>query len=160
MNVVTVNEAKRDLDSLIAKVVSNAEPIIITMDTGQQIVLLPLDEFNAWQETAYLLSNPAHAAHLRQSIAEQQLGKIVSPVTGQVERDLTMARTTIDILGMMEKKMKGNLTAEEARFIAHSLHELRLNFVDETKKEAKLKEAPQSKSEEPPKSATSDRDGQ
>ena len=77
MNVVTVNEAKRNLDSLIAKVLSNAEPTIITTDTGQQIVLLPLDDFNAWQETAYLLSNPANAAHLRQSIAEAQLGKIV-----------------------------------------------------------------------------------
>ncbi len=76
MNVVTVNEAKRNLDLLIAKVVSNAELTIITTDTGQQIVLLSLDEFNAWQETAYLLSNPANAAHLRQSIAEAQLGKI------------------------------------------------------------------------------------
>jgi len=77
MNVVTINEAKRNLDLLIAKVVANAEPTIITTDTGQQIVLLSLDEFNAWQETAYLLSNPANAAHLRQSIAEAQLGKIV-----------------------------------------------------------------------------------
>jgi len=77
MNVITVNEAKRNLDSLIAKVLSNAEPTIITTDTGQQIVLLPLDEFNAWQETAYLLSNPANAAHLRRSIAEAQLGKLV-----------------------------------------------------------------------------------
>ena len=77
MNVVTVDEAKRNLDSLIAKVFSNAEPTIITTDTGQQIVLLSLDEFNAWQETAYLLSNPANAAHLRQSIAEAQQGKIV-----------------------------------------------------------------------------------
>lgn len=76
MNVVTVNEAKRNLDLLIAKTVSNAEPTIIITDTGQQIVLLPLDEFNAWQETAYLLSNPANAAHLRQSMAEAQLGKI------------------------------------------------------------------------------------
>ena len=57
MNVVTVNEAKRNLDLLIAKVVASAEPTIITTDTGQEIVLLRLDEFNAWQETAYLLSN-------------------------------------------------------------------------------------------------------
>lgn len=77
MNVVTINEAKRNLDSLIAKVLSNAEPTIIATDTGQQIVLLPMDEFNAWQETAYLLSNPVNAAHLRQSIAEAQLGKLV-----------------------------------------------------------------------------------
>ena len=77
MNVVTVNEAKRTLDLLIAGVFSNAEPTIITADTGQQIVLLALDEFNAWQETVYLLSNPANAANLRQSVAEAQLRKIV-----------------------------------------------------------------------------------
>jgi antitoxin YefM len=77
MTVITVNEAKRNLDAVVAKVVANAEPTIIATEAGQQIVLLPLDEFNAWQETAYLLSNPANAAHLRQSIAEAQLGKIV-----------------------------------------------------------------------------------
>ena len=59
MNVVTVDEAKRNLDSLIAKVFSNAEPTVITSETGQHIVMLSLDEFNGWQETAYLLSNPA-----------------------------------------------------------------------------------------------------
>ena len=76
MNVVTVNEAKRNLDSLIKKVFSDAEPTVITTDTGQQIVLLSLDEFNSWQETAYLLSNPANAAHLRKSIAEAQSGYV------------------------------------------------------------------------------------
>ena len=75
MNMVTVNEAKRNLDSLIKKVFSDAEPTIITTETGQQIVLLSLDEFNSWQETAYLLSNPANAARLRKSIAEAQAGK-------------------------------------------------------------------------------------
>jgi antitoxin YefM len=72
MNVVTVDEAKRNLDSLIAKVFSNAEPTVITSETGQHIVMLSLDEFNGWQETAYLLSNPANAAHLRKSIAEAE----------------------------------------------------------------------------------------
>ena len=74
MNIVTINEAKRNLDSLIQKVFSDAEPAIITTDSGQQIVLLPLDEYNAWKETAYLLSNPANAEHLRKSIAEAQAG--------------------------------------------------------------------------------------
>ncbi len=76
MNMVTVNEAKRNLDSLIKKIFSDAEPTIITTETGQQIVLLSLDEFNSWQETAYLLSNPANAARLRKSIAEAQAGRV------------------------------------------------------------------------------------
>ena len=73
---MTVNEAKRNLDSLIKKVFSDAEPTIITTETDQQIVLLSLDKFNSWQETAYLLSNPANAAGLRKSIAEAQAGKV------------------------------------------------------------------------------------
>ena len=76
MNMVTVNESKRNLASLIKKIFSDAEPTIITTETGQQIVLLSLDEFNSWQETAYLLSNPANAARLRKSIAEAQVGKV------------------------------------------------------------------------------------
>lgn len=81
MTIVTVKEAKRTLDSIIEKVVSDAEPAVITTESGQQMVLLSLEEYNAWQETSYLLSNPANAAHLRQSIAEAQRGRVV-------ERDL------------------------------------------------------------------------
>jgi antitoxin YefM len=76
MNVVTVTEAKRNLDALIKKIFSDAEPAVIATESGQQIVLLPLDEFNAWKETAYLLSNPANATHLRKSIAEAKAGYI------------------------------------------------------------------------------------
>jgi antitoxin YefM len=75
MNVVTINEAKRNLDAVINKVFSDAEPALITTETGKQIVLVSLDEFNAWQETAYLLSNPANADHLRKSITEAQAAK-------------------------------------------------------------------------------------
>lgn len=77
MNAVTLTEAKKNLEQLIEQVISDVEPTIITTDTGQNIVLLSLDEFNAWQETLYLLSNPANAEHLRQSIEEAQSGKIV-----------------------------------------------------------------------------------
>jgi antitoxin YefM len=82
MNVVTVNEARQNLDALIKKIFADAEPTLIATDSGQQIVLLSLDEFNAWRETAYLLSSPANAEHLRTSIAEMKAGYIS-------ERELT-----------------------------------------------------------------------
>jgi antitoxin YefM len=74
---VTVSEAKRNLEQLIEQVLSNVEPAVVCTDTGQRIVLLSLDEFNSWQETLYLLSNPANAEHLRQSIMEAKIGKTV-----------------------------------------------------------------------------------
>jgi antitoxin YefM len=70
MNAVTLNEAKQNLEQLIEQTVANAEPTIICTDKGQRVVFLSLDEFNSWQETLYLLSNPANAEHLRRSIEE------------------------------------------------------------------------------------------
>ena len=75
MNAVTANEAKQNLDGLIEQATSNIEPIIICSDEGEKAVLLSLDEFNSWQETLYLLSNPANAEHLQQSIAEAKMGE-------------------------------------------------------------------------------------
>jgi antitoxin YefM len=77
MNAVTVHEARNNLDRLIEQVSADAEPTIICGDQGQKAVLLSLEEFNSWQETLYLLSNPANANHLRQSIAEAKAGKTV-----------------------------------------------------------------------------------
>ena len=74
MQAITVGQAQRDLSGLIATVVADAEPVIICTDSGQQVVCLPLDEFNSWKETLHLLSNPANADHLRQSIAEARNG--------------------------------------------------------------------------------------
>lgn len=76
MNAVTLNDAKHNLERLITQAIVNAEPTIICTDDGQKVVFMSLDEFNTWQETLYLLSNPANAAHLRQSIAEANAGKV------------------------------------------------------------------------------------
>jgi hypothetical protein len=46
-----------------------------------------------------------------------------------------MARSTIDILEMINRKTKGNLDAEEQKLLDHILYELRLNFVDEQDKD-------------------------
>ena len=75
MNATTVKEAKKHLDRLIEQVNADAEPTIICGDQGQKAVLLSLEEFNSWQETLYLLSNPANAEHLRRSMAEAKTGK-------------------------------------------------------------------------------------
>ena len=75
MNAVTLADAKENLERLIEQVLADAEPAILCTEKGEKVVLVSLDEFNSWKETFYLLSNPANAAHLRQSIAEAQAGK-------------------------------------------------------------------------------------
>jgi len=80
--------------------------------------------------------------HSFQSSAMQQMGKIPSPFSGQIERDLDQARLSIDMLEMLEERTSGNLTGEEGRFLKHVLTELRLNYVAEKDEETKRASAP------------------
>ena len=59
MNAVTLAEAREKLEQLIARAITNAEPTIVSTESGQQAVIISLEEFNAWQETLYLLSTPS-----------------------------------------------------------------------------------------------------
>ena len=62
-----------------------------------------------------------------------QLGKVASPATGKVERNLEAAKATIDVLGAVEEKSKGNLHADEAKLLTGMLLDLRMNYVEEVK---------------------------
>jgi len=61
------------------------------------------------------------------------LGDAQHPETGQVEKNLSLARQTIDLLGMLEEKTRGNLTGEEERLIGQILYDLRMRFVELSK---------------------------
>jgi antitoxin YefM len=74
MNTVQFSSGSFDFPSLVAKVIADAEPMVVETEAGKSVVLMPLDEFTAWQETAYLLSTPANATHLRKSITEAIAG--------------------------------------------------------------------------------------
>jgi len=78
-----------------------------------------------------------HFASLVISLAAtawNQLGKVPSPVTGQMEKNLNNVSMTIDILVMIREKTKGNLTAEEDRLLSNTIADLQLNYADELKK--------------------------
>jgi DNA replication initiation complex subunit (GINS family) len=75
-----------------------------------------------------------------QMAAMQQMGKIASPVNGKVERNLGQARASIDILGMLSEKTENNLTEDEKNLLDRALFELRMNFIDESKKSAAKRE--------------------
>ena len=75
--------------------------------------------------------------------AWQQLGKVVNPITGKIERDLNHAEMSIDMLRMLRDKTKGNLQPEEEKIITNAVCDLELNYADEVEKSAKEQKAPE-----------------
>ena len=73
---------------------------------------------------------------------EMQLGMAHFGEEEKLEPDLPMARHTVDMMGVLLEKTKGNLTMEEQRLLENSLTELRFRFVqvsDEVRKTAPQK---------------------
>jgi hypothetical protein len=60
------------------------------------------------------------------------LGDAPNP-DGQAERNLTMARHDIDLLGLLQDKTKGNLTGDEERLLEQALCDLRMRYVEVTR---------------------------
>jgi hypothetical protein len=65
--------------------------------------------------------------------ALMHLGQAPHPETGGLEKSLPMARQTIDLLGMLEEKTKGNLSGDEERLLTQILFDLRMRYVEHSK---------------------------
>ncbi len=59
------------------------------------------------------------------------LGLIEDPGTGKKDKNLSLAKQTIDILGMLEEKTSGNLSKEEEDMLKNILYDLRILYVKE-----------------------------
>ena len=64
------------------------------------------------------------------SSAVMALGLEKNPQTGQIEKDLDLARFNIDMLTLMKDKTKNNLEADEARFLDGVISDLQIKFVN------------------------------
>jgi hypothetical protein len=67
------------------------------------------------------------------SSALLHLGEIENPNDGVSQKDLPLAKHTIDILVMLEEKTKGNLSTAEERLMESLLYDLRLRYVEAMK---------------------------
>jgi len=67
------------------------------------------------------------------SSAFVHLGETPDPSTGEPTVNLALARNTIDLIGLLDEKTKGNLDDDEAKLVESVLYELRTKFVEKTK---------------------------
>jgi antitoxin YefM len=68
MDAVTYTSVRNNFARMLDKVNDDHEPVLITRQRGKPAVLMSLEDFNAYEETAYLLSSPRNAARLRRAV--------------------------------------------------------------------------------------------
>jgi len=74
MQVLNYSEARANFALMLDKVNEDHAPILITRQGGKPAVLISLDDYNAWQETDYLMYSPANRRMLRQAMDELDAG--------------------------------------------------------------------------------------
>ena len=70
MRLINYSDARNSLKAVLDGTVDDADVTVITRRDGPDAVVMSLDQYNSIMATLHLLSNPANAAHLAQSIKE------------------------------------------------------------------------------------------
>lgn len=77
MKAITYTAARENLASTMDGVCRDRDPVIITRNRDQAVVMISLEDYESLQETAYLMRSPANARRLMESIAAAEGGRTV-----------------------------------------------------------------------------------
>lgn len=75
MNAITYSEARARLADTITRVCDDHDPVIITKKSDKAVVMISLEDYEAMEETAYLLRSPKNARRLLESVRELDSGR-------------------------------------------------------------------------------------
>lgn len=75
MDAITYSAARANLAKTMDRVCDDHEPVIITRNGEQSVVMLSLEDYKALEESAYLLRSPANAKRLLTSIEQLAAGQ-------------------------------------------------------------------------------------
>lgn len=77
MDAITYSHFRSQLSGVLDKVNDDHTPILITRQNGRPAVVMSLEDFQAYEETAYLMASPKNAERINQAIAEINKGATV-----------------------------------------------------------------------------------
>lgn len=75
MDTMSYSSFRSHLASTLDKVNDDHKPILITRQNGKPAVVISLEDFQAYEETAYLMASPKNAERLNEAISEIEAGK-------------------------------------------------------------------------------------
>lgn len=74
MDAIPYTRLRSNLATEMDRVCDDHAPIIVTRKASRSVVMMSLDDYEALEETAYLLRNPENARRLLESVAELEQG--------------------------------------------------------------------------------------
>ena len=74
MDAISYTNARSNLAKTMEKVCEDHDPVIITRRNESSVVMMSLEDYQALEETAYLLRSPKNARRLLESIAQLESG--------------------------------------------------------------------------------------
>jgi antitoxin YefM len=77
MDTLSYSSFRSNLASTLDKVNNDHTPVLITRQNGKPAVVISLEDFHAYEETAYLMASPKNAERLNQALAEVEAGNTV-----------------------------------------------------------------------------------
>ncbi len=75
MRATTVTDFRANMATMLDHVSNDHVPLFVTRNGGRNVVVVSAEDWAGMQETVYLLSSPANARELLDSIAELNAGK-------------------------------------------------------------------------------------
>jgi len=75
MKAITYTAARQNLAKTMEKVCKDHAPVIVTRKTTDSVVIMSLEDYEALEETAYLLRSPKNTRRLIRSIAQLEEGQ-------------------------------------------------------------------------------------
>lgn len=74
MDTMSYSVFRTHLAKTLDKVNDDHVPVLITRQNGKPAVVISLEDFHAYEETAYLMASPKNAERLNEAIAEIEAG--------------------------------------------------------------------------------------
>jgi len=75
MQTITFNELEKDLRNVLNLVKREHQPLAVSIDNDNEIVVMEAEEYSSLMETCYLSNNPVNVARLKKGINQHKQGK-------------------------------------------------------------------------------------
>ena len=78
MKIVSISNFRKDIKRYVDEIDQDQEPLVVTRSDNVSVVVIPLNTFNSYSETEYLLRSPANARRLLKSTENARTGNVVA----------------------------------------------------------------------------------